>query len=61
MKLPESIVANIVCERSMNARREDAVHNFEGSEDRNEARGKLKLKEKVEISLIVLLLRAEVI
>ena len=57
MKLPRSIGANIVCERSMDAR-EDAVHDFEGSEDRNEARGILKLEEKVEISLIVLLPRA---
>ena len=41
--------------------REDTVHDSEGSEDRNEVRGILKLEEKVEISLIVLLLRAEVI
>ena len=57
MKLPRSIVANIVCERLMDAR-EDAVHDSEGSGDRNEARGILKLEEKVEILLIVLLLHA---
>ena len=61
MKPPRSIVANIVCERSMDARREDAVHDSEGNGDRNEAGGILKLEEKVEISLIVLLSRAEVI
>ena len=58
MKLPRGIVANIVFERSMDARRKDAVHDLEGSEDRNEACGKLKLEKKVEISLIVLLSRA---
>ena len=42
MKLLRSIVADVVCERLMDARREDVVHDFEGNEDRNEARGKLK-------------------
>ena len=53
MKLLRSIVADVVCEMSMDARREDAVHGCEGSEDRNEARGKLKLEEKIEILMIV--------
>ena len=53
MKLPRSIVANIVCERSMDARRKDAVHDLEGSEERNEVCGKLKLEEKIEISMNV--------
>ena len=47
MKLPRSIAANVVCERSMDARREDTFHDFEGSEDRNEARRKLKLEEMI--------------
>ena len=55
MKLLGSIVADVVYERSMDARREDAVHGFEleGSEDRNEAHNKLKLEEKIEILMIV--------
>ena len=36
--------------------REDAVHDFEESEDRNEEPGKLKVEEKIEISMIVQLL-----
>jgi len=31
----------------MDAKRENAVHDFERSEDRNEARGKLKLEGKI--------------
>ena len=52
MKLPRSIVADVVCERSIDAR-EDTVHDFEESEDKNEARGKLKLDKKIEISMHV--------
>ena len=41
-----------MCERSMDAR-EDAVHDFEGNEDRNEVCGKLKLEEMIVILMIV--------
>ena len=52
MKLLRSIVPDVVCERLMDAR-EDAVHNLEASEGRNEVRGKLRLGEKIEILTIV--------
>ena len=53
MKLPRSIVANIVCERLMNAR-EDAVHDLEASEDRNEGRGKLKPEKMIMILMLMI-------
>ena len=52
MKLLRSIVADVVCERLMDAR-EDALHDLEASEHRNKARGKFKLEEKMEILMIV--------
>ena len=51
MKLSRSIIANIVCERSMDAR-EDAVHDLEVSKDRNEGHGKF-LEEMIMILMIV--------
>ena len=53
MKLLRSIVADVVCERSMDARRKDAVHDLEESEERNEVCGKLKLEEMIVILMIV--------
>ena len=45
MKLLRNIVTDVGCEKSMDARREDAVHDLKGAKtDRNEAHGKLKLE-----------------
>ena len=52
MELLRSIVVDVVCERSMDARK-DAVHDLVASEGRNEARGKLKLEEMIMILMIV--------
>ena len=52
MKPLRSIVVDVVCERSMDAR-EDAVHDLVPSEGRNDAHTKLKVEEMIMILLIV--------